>query len=139
MLSLLVYFVFCRKSKGCKQSSNTSIQCHLAFLGETGMFLTLWIRDIKFALLSLIFALHCQISSKFLKPTKKTIDLVGNEKMKASTNVRHIVLPCSTSAIPQVIPDIIRCYGRLGFPPFCLLLFFFWGSISMAATSRYMA
>ncbi|KAJ6971142.1 DEAD-box ATP-dependent RNA helicase 7-like [Populus alba x Populus x berolinensis] len=55
-----------------------------------------------------------QISSKFLKPTKKTIDLVGNEKMKASTNVRHIVLPCSTSAIPQVIPDIIRCYASGG-------------------------
>ncbi|XP_011041667.1 PREDICTED: DEAD-box ATP-dependent RNA helicase 7-like [Populus euphratica] len=55
-----------------------------------------------------------QISSKFLKPTKKTIDLVGNEKMKASTNVRHIVLPCSTSAIPQVIPDIICCYASGG-------------------------
>ncbi|KAJ6294559.1 hypothetical protein OIU76_022608 [Salix suchowensis] len=55
-----------------------------------------------------------QISSKFLKPAKKTIDLVGNEKMKASTNVRHIVLPCSTSAIPQVIPDIIQCYASGG-------------------------
>uniref|UniRef100_A0A6N2NDJ5 DEAD-box ATP-dependent RNA helicase 7 n=1 Tax=Salix viminalis TaxID=40686 RepID=A0A6N2NDJ5_SALVM len=55
-----------------------------------------------------------QISSKFLKATKKTIDLVGNEKMKASTNVRHIVLPCSTSAIPQVIPDIIQCYASGG-------------------------
>ncbi|RXH94952.1 hypothetical protein DVH24_024636 [Malus domestica] len=27
------------------------------------------------------------ISSRFLKPDKKTVDLVGNEKMKASTNV----------------------------------------------------
>jgi len=75
--------------------------------------------------LSLIFALHCQISSRFLKPTKKTIDLVGNEKMKASTNVRHIVLPCSTAAMPQVIPDVISCYGRLVFPSvFCLLVIF---------------
>ncbi|EEF51492.1 DEAD-box ATP-dependent RNA helicase 7 [Ricinus communis] len=55
-----------------------------------------------------------QISSRFLKASKKTIDLVGNEKMKASTNVRHIILPCSASAIPQVIPDIIRCYSSGG-------------------------
>lgn len=53
------------------------------------------------------------IASKFLKPNKKTIDLVGNEKMKASTNVRHFVLPCSSTARAQVIPDIIHCYSRL--------------------------
>lgn len=58
------------------------------------------------------FVFHFQISTKFLKSDKKTIDLVGNEKMKASTNVRHIVLPCSSSARSQVIPDIIRCYSR---------------------------
>ncbi|XP_057774461.1 LOW QUALITY PROTEIN: DEAD-box ATP-dependent RNA helicase 7-like [Salvia miltiorrhiza] len=55
-----------------------------------------------------------QISSKFLKPDKKTADLVGNEKMKASTNVRHFVLPCSVSARAQLIPDIIRCYSSGG-------------------------
>lgn len=55
-----------------------------------------------------------QISSKFLKPDKKTADLVGNEKMKASTNVRHYVLPCTVSARAQVIPDIIRCYSSGG-------------------------
>ncbi|KAI4320055.1 hypothetical protein MLD38_033576 [Melastoma candidum] len=54
------------------------------------------------------------ISSRFLKPQKKTVDLVGNEKMKASTSVRHIVIPCSTAARPQVIPDIIRCYSSGG-------------------------
>ncbi|CAK9161036.1 unnamed protein product [Ilex paraguariensis] len=54
------------------------------------------------------------IASKFLKPDKKTADLVGNEKMKASTNVRHIVLPCSASARSQLIPDIIRCYSSGG-------------------------
>ncbi|XP_011101144.1 DEAD-box ATP-dependent RNA helicase 7-like [Sesamum indicum] len=54
------------------------------------------------------------ISAKFLKPDKKTADLVGNEKMKASTNVRHIVLPCSVSARTQLIPDIIRCYSSGG-------------------------
>ncbi|CAK9135195.1 unnamed protein product [Ilex paraguariensis] len=54
------------------------------------------------------------IASKFLKPDKKTADLVGNEKMKASINVRHIVLPCSASARSQLIPDIIRCYSSGG-------------------------
>ncbi|CAN0891610.1 DEAD-box ATP-dependent RNA helicase 7 [Linum grandiflorum] len=54
------------------------------------------------------------ISSRFLKQAKKTIDLVGNEKMKASTNVRHIVLPCTAAAIPQLIPDVIRCYSSGG-------------------------
>ncbi|XP_065870761.1 DEAD-box ATP-dependent RNA helicase 7 [Euphorbia lathyris] len=54
------------------------------------------------------------ISTRFLKAYKKTIDLVGNEKMKASTSVRHIVLPCSISAIPQIIPDVIRCYSSGG-------------------------
>ncbi|KAL7147535.1 hypothetical protein ABFS83_06G114100 [Erythranthe nasuta] len=55
-----------------------------------------------------------QISTKFLKADKKTADLVGNEKMKASTNVRHIVLPCSASARTQLIPDIISCYSSGG-------------------------
>jgi len=54
----------------------------------------------------------CQISTKFLKADKKTADLVGNEKMKASTNVRHIILPCNSTARAQLIPDIIRCYSR---------------------------
>ncbi|XP_027158498.1 DEAD-box ATP-dependent RNA helicase 7 [Coffea eugenioides] len=55
-----------------------------------------------------------QIAAKFLKPDKKTVDLIGNEKMKASASVRHIVLPCSTSARAQLIPDIIHCYSRGG-------------------------
>ncbi|GER41459.1 dead box ATP-dependent RNA helicase [Striga asiatica] len=55
-----------------------------------------------------------QISAKFLKPDKKTADLVGNEKMKASTSVRHLVLPCSATARSQLIPDIIRCYSSGG-------------------------
>lgn len=55
-----------------------------------------------------------QISKKFLKADKATADLVGNEKMKASTNVRHIILPCNSTARAQVIPDIIRCYSSGG-------------------------
>nr|XP_017258007.1 PREDICTED: DEAD-box ATP-dependent RNA helicase 7-like [Daucus carota subsp. sativus] len=55
-----------------------------------------------------------QIATRFLKPDKKTADLVGNEKMKASASVRHIVIPCSSSARVQLIPDIIRCYSSGG-------------------------
>lgn len=59
------------------------------------------------------------IATRFLKQSKKTVDLVGNEKMKASTNVRHIVIPCSSSARAQLIPDIIRCYSSGG----CTIIF----------------
>ncbi|KAI5442854.1 DEAD-box ATP-dependent RNA helicase 7 [Lathyrus oleraceus] len=45
---------------------------------------------------------------------KVVAGLVGNEKMKASTNVRHIILPCNSTARAQVIPDIIRCYSSGG-------------------------
>ncbi|XP_059449178.1 DEAD-box ATP-dependent RNA helicase 7 [Corylus avellana] len=55
-----------------------------------------------------------RIAARFLKANKQTADLVGNEKMKASTNVRHIVLPCSSSARSQLIPDVIRCYSSGG-------------------------
>lgn len=73
--------------------------------------------SLDFFLSLIIFSLTetcfwCQIASKFLKPDKKTVDLVGNEKMKASKNVRHIIIPCSSSARSQLIPDIIRCYSR---------------------------
>ncbi|CAJ2651187.1 DEAD-box ATP-dependent RNA helicase 7-like [Trifolium pratense] len=58
--------------------------------------------------------------SKFLKilqANQKYIHLVAAEirKIEASTNVRHIVLPCnSTNHRAQLIPDIIRCYSRGG-------------------------
>ncbi|KAL9237254.1 hypothetical protein vseg_011827 [Gypsophila vaccaria] len=55
-----------------------------------------------------------QISTKFLKPDKKTVDLVSDQKMKASTSVRHIVMPCLQAARRQLIPDIIRCYSSGG-------------------------
>ncbi|KAM0945440.1 putative RNA helicase [Dioscorea sansibarensis] len=55
-----------------------------------------------------------KISARFLKPDKKTADLVGSEKLKASANVQHLVLPCSRAARPQLIPDIVRCYSHGG-------------------------
>lgn len=68
----------------------------------------------------------CQISARFLKPDKKTADLVGNEKLKASANVRHLVLPCSRAARPQLIPDIVRCYSQyVAFVETSFILLFF--------------
>ncbi|KAG1354621.1 putative DEAD-box ATP-dependent RNA helicase 7 [Cocos nucifera] len=55
-----------------------------------------------------------KISARFLKPNKQTVDLVANEKLKASASVRHLSLSCSHAARPQVIPDVIRCYSRGG-------------------------
>ncbi|XP_010458375.1 PREDICTED: DEAD-box ATP-dependent RNA helicase 7-like isoform X2 [Camelina sativa] len=54
------------------------------------------------------------ISRKFLKKDLKTIDLVGNDKMKASNSVRHIAIPCNKAAMPRLIPDIISCYSSGG-------------------------
>ncbi|KAL9994683.1 putative RNA helicase [Helianthus debilis subsp. tardiflorus] len=54
------------------------------------------------------------IASKFLKPNKKIVDLVGVQVMKASESVRHIIMPCSWSARSQVIPDIIRHHSSGG-------------------------
>ncbi|KAK2077547.1 hypothetical protein QBZ16_004392 [Prototheca wickerhamii] len=55
-----------------------------------------------------------QITSRFLKPDFATIDLVGDDKMKASTSVRHLLLPCHWSQRSEVIRDLVRCYGALG-------------------------
>jgi ATP-dependent RNA helicase DDX21 len=49
---------------------------------------------------------------RFLKNDRKTVDLVGNEKLKASASVKHLALPCNTAARAQVIPDIIKCYSQ---------------------------
>lgn len=49
---------------------------------------------------------------RFLKVDRKTVDLVGNEKLKASASVKHLALPCNKAARAQVIPDIIRCYSQ---------------------------
>ncbi|MCO5594073.1 hypothetical protein L7F22_048094 [Adiantum nelumboides] len=55
-----------------------------------------------------------KIASKFLKEGKETVDLVGEEKMKASFSVRHLLLPCARSARNQLIPDVISCYSSGG-------------------------
>lgn len=55
-----------------------------------------------------------QIARKFLKATRKTVDLVGDEKMKASNSVRHLLLPGHYSMRTQLVQDVISCYGSGG-------------------------
>ncbi|KAK8944906.1 DEAD-box ATP-dependent RNA helicase 7 [Platanthera zijinensis] len=55
-----------------------------------------------------------KVSSKFQKDSKKTVDLVSNEKMKASASVRHVIIPCSTTSMPRIIPDLVICHSRGG-------------------------
>ncbi|KAK9835314.1 hypothetical protein WJX81_001245 [Elliptochloris bilobata] len=54
------------------------------------------------------------ITKRFLQPGFKTVDLVGTDKMKASASVQHLVLPCHWSQRPQVVGDLVRCYGACG-------------------------
>jgi ATP-dependent RNA helicase DDX21 len=53
---------------------------------------------------------------RFLKKDRRTVDLVGNEKLKASASVTHLALPCNKAARAQVIPDIIKCYSQYVIP-----------------------
>ncbi|KAL4859742.1 DEAD-box ATP-dependent RNA helicase 7 [Chlorella vulgaris] len=54
------------------------------------------------------------ITKRFLQPGFVTVDLVGNERMKASTSVQHLLLPCHWSQRSQIVPDLVKCYGVCG-------------------------
>lgn len=54
------------------------------------------------------------ITRRFLKPGHVTIDLVGDEKMKASTSVRHMLLPCHWSQRATLVTELVKCYGLCG-------------------------
>jgi hypothetical protein len=43
-----------------------------------------------------------------------TVDLVGNEKIQASTSVQHLALPCHWQERASVLGDIVRVYSKLG-------------------------
>lgn len=55
-----------------------------------------------------------KIAAKFLKESRKTVDLVGEEKMKASNSVKHLLLPGHYSMRTQLVQDVISCYGSGG-------------------------
>ncbi|KMZ57540.1 DEAD-box ATP-dependent RNA helicase 7 [Zostera marina] len=51
-----------------------------------------------------------KLSSRFLNHNKKTVDLAGKEKLKATA--RRLALPCSRKARGHVIQDIIHLYSQ---------------------------
>ena len=54
------------------------------------------------------------ITRRFLKPGFTTVDLVGDDKMKASTSVRHMLLPCHWSQRAALVTELVKCYGVCG-------------------------
>ena len=48
------------------------------------------------------------ISRRFLTPGYTTVDLVGDEKRKASDSVTHMVMPCQWSERTELVCDLIR-------------------------------
>jgi len=48
------------------------------------------------------------IAKRFLKPDYATVDLVGDQKQKASGAVQHMLLPCQWSDRVDLVCDVIR-------------------------------
>ncbi|CAG9461206.1 unnamed protein product [Pedinophyceae sp. YPF-701] len=56
-----------------------------------------------------------EMSKKYLQAgNQEYVDLVGDQKMKASTSVRHLLLPCLRTQTPSLVTDLVRCYGCQG-------------------------
>ncbi|CAI5461600.1 unnamed protein product [Closterium sp. Yama58-4] len=55
-----------------------------------------------------------KISKRFFREDKRVVDLVGGERQKASTNVRHLLMPCHTKQRFQLVADVIATYSLGG-------------------------
>jgi hypothetical protein len=53
-------------------------------------------------------AKYKELSMRFMKKNRKTVNLVGNEKLKASASVKHLAFPCIKPARAQAIPNTIK-------------------------------
>eukprot|EP01018_Ginkgo_biloba_P001742 Gb_09373 [translate_table: standard] len=60
-----------------------------------------------------------KITSKFLKPDKKTTNLVGDDKKKVNENMKHIVFPYFHSTREHIFLDVIHYYSSGG----CTIIF----------------
>ena len=58
-----------------------------------------WVQDVK---------------RRFLKQNHVTVDLVGSDVMKASTSVRHMLLPSHWSQRSSLVSELVKCYGAGG-------------------------
>ncbi|GJP46463.1 hypothetical protein CLOM_g5747 [Closterium sp. NIES-68] len=55
-----------------------------------------------------------KISKRFFREDKRIVDLVGGERQKASTSVRHLLMPCHTKQRFQLVADVIATYSLGG-------------------------
>lgn len=48
----------------------------------------------------------------YMKPDRVTIDLIGNEKLKTSENVKHYAVPSRWQNRADILGDIVAVYGK---------------------------
>ena len=53
-----------------------------------------------------------QAVKKHMRPDKITLDLIGNDKQKTSTNVKHFAIPSRWQNRASILGDILAVYGR---------------------------
>ena len=52
-----------------------------------------------------------KIVGKYLRPDRVMVDLIGQQKLKASETVQHLTMPCSYHMRRNVMSDVILVYG----------------------------
>lgn len=55
-----------------------------------------------------------QMAEKYMKPEYATVDLVSEETLKTSENIRHYALCCHYSVRAATLADVIKIYGQNG-------------------------
>lgn len=54
------------------------------------------------------------VAKKYLKPDYKTVDLVGEERIKSGENLEHLAISCDKKTKYDTLADIVKIYGRDG-------------------------
>ncbi|KAJ3282070.1 hypothetical protein HDU76_008785, partial [Blyttiomyces sp. JEL0837] len=54
------------------------------------------------------------VLSKYMRPDRETVDLVGSQKLKTSEKVKHLCIPSRWQNRADVLGDIVAVYGRGG-------------------------
>jgi ATP-dependent RNA helicase DDX21 len=52
-----------------------------------------------------------KVVGKYLQPDRVMVDLIGQQKLKASETVQHLAMPCSYHMRRNVMSDVILVYG----------------------------
>ncbi|KAI8610519.1 P-loop containing nucleoside triphosphate hydrolase protein [Chytriomyces sp. MP71] len=54
------------------------------------------------------------VLSKYMRPDRETVDLVGQQKLKTSEKVQHLCIPSKWQNRADILGDIVAVYGRGG-------------------------